>query len=296
MSKGYAIAFIFTTLSVFGSLFYLQHQVLTERHAATFAYAEGVNERVIAQKREHLDDEVYRLQEKLNDETKYRFRPIGAFLEEVREREEEFIKLAETNRDFQKDQVPILLALREAHLEELMLGLTNLLKNHGKEMDLRPADIKTLSQDYEERVNEVKQQPIPAISTKTYSLQRDFLLLDYLNAVESILLRVVQIAGGKTIECGGYFPVMSTDIVNPRKGETVRAKVSIGSYSSSLNPNHIVLTAGKDTLRMNPDGTADYQFTPSKRGVHTVDLSFKILHPLTGEVMSGDGSYTYNVY
>ncbi|MFK8163200.1 MAG: hypothetical protein AB8H12_12110 [Lewinella sp.] len=93
MSKGYALALIFTTLSVFGSLFYLQHQTIHEQYHQLSYRNASVHDRVIAQQVDQQHELVRRVDELLKDDTKARFRPIQPFFIGVRDRESACIQL-----------------------------------------------------------------------------------------------------------------------------------------------------------------------------------------------------------
>lgn len=295
MSKGYAIALIFTTLSVFGSLFYLQHRMMAAELKAISDYAEGVHKRVITLKQESMSEAFKKLDDDLQDDTKFRFRPILPFIDKAQKREEVFLKAAANEENLSMEGLLSLNELRQAHLEDLLTDYTTLLEDFGHQMDLRADDIDVKLKHISAAVKEESHQAMPTFSTTSFSQGRDLLVLQYLNAMESVVLDAIQIAGGRVISCGGYFPVFVANIYNPKRGQLVKAKVSIGSYSTALNPDNIILTAGNDTLTINPDGTADYEFSASKRGQHTIDLRFQITNPLTGLVQTGEGSYIYNI-
>jgi hypothetical protein len=302
MSKGYAIAFILTTLSVFGSLFYLQHQVIHEQYRQLSASNAEVHDRVIAQQIEQQEDLVNRVDDRLQEDSKARFRPVQPFIADVQERQAACMQLYQqimAADESNSSKLPDLAKQLSANLKETREAFARFLFAHGENMDLNKEQAMTIATDTKS-ICIAASTSITLLSAKHSGYETTALaglqMTDYLQAEQRVLEMAGRLSGGKVIECGGYFPVFYADIVNPRKGETVRAKVSIGSYSTSLNPDNIILTAGSDTLTINRDGTADYQFTPRKRGSHTVGLHFSIRNPLTGEVKTGEGSYTYNVH
>jgi hypothetical protein len=296
MSKTYALTLMLTGVTVFSSLLYLQNQYLATKYQETFAYAEAVQQQTIELTREQLDELVRKTNYLLRDETKYRFRPIGPFLDNARAEEEVLISAAEALAQENAEELTELLRLRTNLLVNLSDSALGLLETYGHLIDLSPRDIEFKTTNISKIINRVNTPFADDFDEFSFSLQRDLILLDYLNVLGEVFLDITQIMGGKTISCGGYFPVISADVVNPRKGETVRAKVSIGSYSSALNPKNVLLIAGQDTLTINPDGTADYEFSSRKRGAHRVKLFFQITNPLTGEVKTGRSDYTYNVH
>jgi len=76
----------------------------------------------------------------------------------------------------------------------------------------------------------------------------------------------------------------------------VEGSVSVGSYSSALDPKNVVLTIDGKEYPIGPDGTAKFQTSERKRGQHTLKTKVVVTNPLTGRVQSGEGSYTYEVY
>lgn len=106
---------------------------------------------------------------------------------------------------------------------------------------------------------------------------------------------MVQLAGGKTIEFDEFFPVFNADRSYVIGGEKITAKVSVGSYSSSLDPSNIDLRVNGSRLKINPDGTADFSITGSGSGQKSLTTSVAVTNPLTGEVTKGEGKFTYEV-
>jgi gliding motility-associated protein GldM len=106
---------------------------------------------------------------------------------------------------------------------------------------------------------------------------------------------MVKIAGGKTVEFDQFFPVFAADRSYVIGGEKITAKVSVGSYSSSLDPANVDLRVNGQRLRVNDDGTADFSITGSGTGQKTLTTSVQVTNPLTGEVKEGKGTFTYEV-
>ncbi|MFK8163199.1 MAG: hypothetical protein AB8H12_12105, partial [Lewinella sp.] len=103
-------------------------------------------------------------------------------------------------------------------------------------MDLSKEDAMTLATTAKE-ICITASTSIDALSSKQSGYQdaalAGLLITDYLQAEQRVLELAERLVGGKTIECGGYFPVFLSDIYNPKRGQTVKAKVAIGSYSTS---------------------------------------------------------------
>jgi gliding motility-associated protein GldM len=106
---------------------------------------------------------------------------------------------------------------------------------------------------------------------------------------------MVQLAGGKIVEFDQFFPVFNADRSYVIGGERITAKVSVGSYSSSLDPSNIDLRVNGQRQKINADGTADFSITGSGTGQKTLTTSVAVTNPLTGEVKTGEGKFTYEV-
>lgn len=310
MTRSFAIAFILTTLSLFGGLFYLQHRVLTERHAATFTYAEAVQQKTIEQKREQLDELVWRINDRLQDESKARYRPIQPFIERARGGEAELIAAAGALAPGSTDGLQQLLRLREQLLTTLSDSATGLLEGYGYQMDLSPEEIEAKSASYRKRIAQIHHLPATDLTESAFTLHRDLIVLDYLNGLEEVLLDVTGVSGGKMISCffgPEFFPVVSTGFLNPRRGEKVSTRISVGNYATSLDPEDVTIIIEGDSLKPNSAGfidynfvvrqrgKADFSFKPRKRGKHSLKMECLVTNPLTGEVRRGESRVSLQV-
>lgn len=106
---------------------------------------------------------------------------------------------------------------------------------------------------------------------------------------------MIGLAGGKSIVFDKFFPVIAADRSYVVGGEKITAKVSVGSYSSSLDPANVKMFVGGSELKINPDGTADYSITGSGSGQKKVPLRVEVTNPLTGAITKGEGEFVYEV-
>ncbi|MEL7162201.1 MAG: GldM family protein, partial [Bacteroidota bacterium] len=186
----------------------------------------------------------------------------------------------------------------------------DLLNTHGKDFDLNDNDIKSsiesvannmpFSVDDETwRENNKKvswadykfgHMPVAAVLPLMSQIQSD-LKVSEANIVNDLR----QKAGGKVVEFDQFFPVFNADKSYVIGGERINAKVSVGSYSSSLDPGNIDLRVNGQRLNINSDGTADFSITGSGTGQKTLTTSVAVTNPLTGEVKTGEGKFTYEV-
>jgi gliding motility-associated protein GldM len=186
---------------------------------------------------------------------------------------------------------------------------SKLLNDHGKTMDLSEADITKKIQSVavnmpfsinDESWKEAGREswsdykfghmPVAAVLPLMSQMKSD-LKVSEANMVNDM----VKIAGGKTVEFDQFFPVFAADRSYVIGGEKITAKVSVGSYSSSLDPANVDLRVNGQRLRVNDDGTADFSITGSGTGQKTLTTSVQVTNPLTGEVKEGKGTFTYEV-
>ena len=133
--------------------------------------------------------------------------------------------------------------------------------------------------------------PLAAVLPLMSQMQSD-LKVSEANLVNDI----VQMAGGKQIVFDKFFPVFQADKSYVIGGEKLNAVVSVGSYSSALQPENIDLRVNGQKLKINPDGTADFSLTASgSPGPKTIKTYVKVTNPLTGDVVEQDGEFTYEI-
>ncbi len=193
--------------------------------------------------------------------------------------------------------------------QKLIDAYTNLLNDHGRTMDLSaeeiPKRIQSVAQDMPFSIDDEAWQnadrdswsdfkfghmPVAAVLPLMSQMKSD-LKVSEANMVNDM----VKIAGGKTVEFDQFFPVFSADRSYVIGGEKITAKVSVGSYSSSLDPSNVDLRVNGQRLTVKADGTADFSITGSGTGQKSLTTSVAVTNPLTGEVKEGKGTFTYEV-
>ncbi|MGB3800211.1 MAG: GldM family protein, partial [Lewinella sp.] len=107
---------------------------------------------------------------------------------------------------------------------------------------------------------------------------------------------IVQMAGGKQIVFDQFFPVFQADKSYVIGGERLNAKVSVGSYSSSLQPENITLRVNGQNLPIKADGTADFSLLANgSPGPKKINTYVAVKNPLTGEVIEQTGEFQYEI-
>ncbi|MEM6769272.1 MAG: GldM family protein [Bacteroidota bacterium] len=186
-----------------------------------------------------------------------------------------------------------------------------LLTEHGSEMEIKPEEIDAkvaaldanipFNVDDETWKNADKKKeswsefkfghmPVAAVMPLLSQMQSDLKISE-----ANIVNELVNIAGGKNIVIDEFFPVLNADKSYVIGGESINAEVSVGSYSSSLDPSNVKLYVGGQQLTIGPDGKAKYTIRGSGQGPKTISTRVEVRNPLTGEIKTGEGQFTYEV-
>ncbi len=194
--------------------------------------------------------------------------------------------------------------------ERLIGAYSKLLNEHGEAMDQDKAGIEKLIQsvandmafniDDETWQNtkgkkswedfKFRQMPLAAVMPLLSQMQSD-LKVSEANMVNSM----AQLAGGKVIDFDSFFPVVAADRSYVVSGESIKAIVSVGTYSTSLDPANVQITAGGRPLSISSDGTAELTIPASGTGQKSIPLAVSVTNPLTGNVVEGKGEFVYEV-
>ena len=199
----------------------------------------------------------------------------------------------------------------EATRQELIDAYSTLLRENGKTFGLTNEEeietkIQSVANDMAFKVDEswkddveteakswaeykFRQMPVAAVLPLLSAMQAD------LKSSEANMVNdMASLVGGRVVEVDQFFPVINADKSYVIGGETIKAEVSVGSYSSSLDPANVKLTVGGQRLKIK-DGKASYTIKASGTGQKTLPMSVEVTNPLTGETKSGKGSFTYEV-
>lgn len=192
--------------------------------------------------------------------------------------------------------------------EQLIKQYETLLTTHGKDFDLNEEEIATkiaaLKSNIALRVTDdwknsdkkswaefkFKQMPVAAVLPLLSQIQTN------VRTTEADLVSdLAKLAGGKTIVMDQFFPIINAEKSYVIKGETFKAQVSLGSYSSQMNPKNIKLTVNGQRLKIGADGTADFSQVAGQTGSKKLILHSEVTNPLTGKVTKGSSTFEYEV-
>ena len=136
-----------------------------------------------------------------------------------------------------------------------------------------------------------RQMPLAAVMPLLSQMQADA------KSTEAAMVNnMAELAGGRVIEFDAFFPVVQAPKAYVVKGEPFEATISVGTYSSQINPSDIGIYVNGAKLPVGADGKATYTAsTAGTVGQKTLQLRAEVRNPLTGEVSKGDGTFTYEV-
>ncbi|HHM20722.1 MAG TPA: hypothetical protein ENJ20_01755, partial [Bacteroidetes bacterium] len=187
---------------------------------------------------------------------------------------------------------------------------TQLLNENGEKFGLKPEEIQSrikniannlplkvddetwkLSKDKKSWADfKFRQMPLAAVLPLLSQMQSDAK-----SSEASLVNSMAELAGGRVVEFDAFFPVVQAEKSYVIKGDPFKAKISVGTYSSSLNPSDIGIYVNGSKLRVNDQGIAEYTASTNRVGTNTLKLKAVVKNPLTGEVSEGDATYTYEV-
>jgi gliding motility-associated protein GldM len=135
-----------------------------------------------------------------------------------------------------------------------------------------------------------RQMPLAAVLPLLSQMQSN------LKSSEAAMVNnMAELTGGRTVEFDSFFPVVQADRSYVVGGETIKAQISVGTYSTSLQPENVKIYAGGSQLNVGSGGKAEYNITGSGVGQKTIPLRVEVTNPLTGEKTEGKGEFVYEV-
>ncbi|MEM9884693.1 MAG: GldM family protein [Bacteroidota bacterium] len=118
---------------------------------------------------------------------------------------------------------------------------------------------------------------------------------DAKTAEAALVNKMATYSGGRVVEFDQFFPVVNAKKAYVIAGEPFEAEISVGTYSSQIDPSNINITVNGSSVPVNSEGKATYKTSTGSTGVKTLKLTASVKNPLTGEVSSGDATYEYEV-
>ena len=191
----------------------------------------------------------------------------------------------------------------------IIKAYTDVLNEHGKTFGLKPEEVKTRIQNFENTLTlgvteewkeskdktswsdyKFRQMPVAAVLPTLTQI-----ITDARNAESSGVNQLAELSGGRVVEFNQFFPVVSAKKGYILEGETFEAEVSVGTYSDQINPNDVNITINGKSYRPDKDGKVKYTARGNRLGTQTLKLGAAVTNPLTGEVSKGNSEFSYEV-
>ncbi|GJM33998.1 MAG: gliding motility protein GldM [Saprospiraceae bacterium] len=194
--------------------------------------------------------------------------------------------------------------------DELVKVYTELLNQHGKTFGLQEKEIENRTQNIGNNLPfgiddetwkgskdktswedfKFRQMPLAAVLPLLSQMQSDAK-----SSEATLINNMAELAGGRVVEFDAFFPVVQAEKAYVIKGEPFKAQISIGTYSTQINPDDISISVNGSNLTVGEDGKAEYTTNTTSTGKQSLKLAVKVRNPLTGEVTDGEDTYEYEV-
>ena len=134
-----------------------------------------------------------------------------------------------------------------------------------------------------------KQMPLAAVMPSLTKLQTDAR-----NAQGTMVNKLAELVGGRELKLNKFFPVMNAKKGYVIKGEKFEAEVAIGAFSSEFAKTSTISVNGQ-RIKLNAEGKGTFSETTNSTGKKKLKLTANVVNPLSGEKMSGNSEFEYEV-
>ena len=286
MSRRFTFVLIAIILAQFCVIYVWQQQERKEELAVITASMTASHEMAIAGQVSLLEMEIESHKEFMRDDTKARFLPLLDFVTRNYAAYQSFVD-GKGEYFLREESIALIKTVFNAY-EKMMMA-------HHASMDLRAEEaILKCSNILEYTV--ASQAELATISRDLPpALQSDMVRVITLDYIQNILFDAMHVSSGRTLVFDEFFPVFMPDRCAYERGDSLKARVAIGSYSNSLDPANVQLIVDGKELKIGPDGTAEFNAPAGKPGEHSLVTKVAVTNPLTGEINIGEGRFHYRV-
>ena len=106
--------------------------------------------------------------------------------------------------------------------------------------------------------------------------------------------KLAELVGGRELKLNKFFPVMNAKKGYVIKGEKFEAEVAIGAFSSEFAKTSTISVNGQ-RIKLNAEGKGTFSETTTSTGKKNLKLVANVVNPLSGEKMSGNSEFEYEV-
>jgi gliding motility-associated protein GldM len=194
--------------------------------------------------------------------------------------------------------------------DQLVKIYSDLLSEHGEDFGLKEQEIQNRIQNIAQNLPfgiddetwkdskdkkswadfKFRQMPLAAVLPLMSQMQSDAT-----SSEAALVNSMAELAGGRVVEFDAFFPVVQAEKAYVIKGEPFNAEISVGTYSTQINPDDIKIRVNGSQLKVNEDGKAEYSTRTTSTGKKTLKMQVEVTNPLTGEVTDGESTFQYEV-
>jgi len=307
MTRAYAVSLIFVALLIASGAFWWQHVTLTSRTDADIKLAVDVNERVVEVLERSIRERTHKMSTLLEDESKERFGPIQQVSVEADNAKAVFDKAYKVNNQIATNPRHQVADLQDLHVitrrgvRKVFSKYSAILREYGEQMDLRREEAETKIERIYARLEPVLTSfdRIAASDDSNVAYKLSLIQVGFLTALDEVLEDIASMAGGKVISCHfgpEFYPIIATNFVNPKHGDTLSTRLWAGSYATELRPEDITIIVNGDSLHSGLNGYIDYSYVAQGRGEKSLKMELIVRNRLTGELTrQGVTEYGYFV-
>jgi len=117
---------------------------------------------------------------------------------------------------------------------------------------------------------------------------------DARNTQATAVNKFAELVGGREIKLNKFFPIMNAKKGYIIKGEKFEAEVAIGAFSSEFAKTASISVNGQ-RIKLNSEGKGTFTETAGSTGKKNLKLTASVTNPLSGEKMSGNSEFEYEV-
>ncbi|MFK8163928.1 MAG: hypothetical protein AB8H12_15890 [Lewinella sp.] len=286
MSRRYTLALVGLILAQFCALYSWQQHERNEALMSITSSLLTAHEMAITSQEELLEMDIRSYEELMRDDTKARFRPLSHFVTE-NYASYESLGDGKNEQTFREECIALIETVSGAY-ETMMMTYHESMDLNGEDAKFKCSKILELAADSQAKLAAVSLDAHPVLQGNVLRL----ITLDYL---QDILSDAMVTTSGRALIFDQFFPVFMPDRCAYESGDTLNARVAVGSYSNSLDPANVKLIVNGQELNIGLDGTAEFNAPVGRRGEHSLKTKVVVSNPLTGEVKIGEGRFLYRV-
>lgn len=249
-------------------------------------------------------------EDSLEDDSKAKFRPIIPVLYQVGSLQKEVLAdMEQSKRSSIRKNLPFLASperlanftkISQRALEEMATSAQELIREYGHEFDLSKTDIADFNQDFQDIVSSFKTTSGANLLAMTFQTGEErfaLLELDFRLRALQIQSKLRRVHGGKVISCfpPPLLPYLDSYDLVAKQGTKHALDFGISDYTSTINPDNILLVVGKDTVQFFAGRVTSVPVSTQKPGKHKIDTKLIIINPLTGRKSVNEASFHYYV-